>query len=151
MLKRGVRWVATVIPIAGAMLVLMAASAAAQVADTVVHRGSHGMSWGRETFVLSEVLEYGPALADRAVDYDLVAWTGGAVNRLWAKVDGGVATRGSALHGEYQLLYGRLVSPWWDAQLGLRVDQRRESASTAARVGAEAMPRLISRRRMICS
>jgi copper resistance protein B len=107
-----------------------------QAVDTLAHQGSHGMSWSRETYVLSEVLEYAPAIADRAVDFDLVGWTGGAVHRLWAKADGGFATRGSATHGEYQLLYGRLVSPWWDAQVGLRVDQRAEGVAKASRAGA---------------
>lgn len=108
----------------------------AQGADSVAHRGSHAMSWGRETFILSEVLEYGPALADRPVDFDLVGWTGGAVHRVWAKAEGSVATRGRAQHGSYQLLYGKLISPWWDMQLGVRVDQNSASSSSATRAGA---------------
>lgn len=119
-----------------ALMQWSAAPLAAQGTDTLTHPNSHGMSWGRETFVLSEVLEYAPAVAERAVNYDLAAWTGGAVHRLWAKVDGGIATRGRATHGEYQLLYGQLVSPFWDAQAGLRVDHRAESGSDATRVGA---------------
>jgi copper resistance protein B len=111
-------------------------SAPGQAADTSAHKGLHGMAWSPETYILSEVLEYAPGIADRAVDFDLVGWTGGAVHRLWAKADGGFATRGSATHGEYQLLYGRLVSPWWDAQFGLRVDQRAEGVAKASRVGA---------------
>ncbi len=111
---------------------------AAQEVDTLPHTSAHNMSWGRETFVLSEVLEYAPSSVNRAVNYDLLAWTGGAVNRLWAKADGGVATRGGGVHGEYQLLYGRLVSPWWDAQLGVRMDQANEDGSAATRVGAVA-------------
>lgn len=120
-----------------ALTQLNASPLAAQATDTLTHPNSHGMSWGRETFVLSEVLEYAPAVSERAVNYDLAAWTGGAVHRIWAKVDGGVATRGStAVHGDYQLLYGRLVSPFWDAQAGLRVDHRAEAGSDATRVGA---------------
>jgi copper resistance protein B len=114
----------------------MPSSAFGQSADTAAQHGSHGMAWSRETYLLSEVLEYAPGMADRAVDFDLVGWTGGAVHRLWAKADGGFATRGSATHGEYQLLYGRLVSPWWDAQFGLRVDRRAEGVANATRAGA---------------
>jgi copper resistance protein B len=110
----------------------------AQVADTTRHSGAHSMSWGRETFLLSEVLEYAPSGADRPLNYDLLAWTGGAVKRLWAKADGGIATLGGGVHGEYQLLYGRLVSPWWDAQIGVRVDQANEDGRAATRVGAVA-------------
>lgn len=108
----------------------------AQTADSVPHVRPHGMAWGRETFVLSEVLDYSPAVAARSLDYDVVAWSGGAVNRLWLKVDGGIATRGQAMHGEYQVLYGRLVSPWWDAQFGARVDQQSSNGRSASRVGA---------------
>lgn len=122
--------------LAVAVLLVSGAPVAAQGVDTVTHAGSHDMKWGRETFVLSEVLEYAPSVAERSIDYDLLAWTGGAVHRVWAKADGGVATRGRATHGEYQVLYGRLVSPWWDAQVGVRVDQRAESGSTATRAGA---------------
>lgn len=110
----------------------------AQGVDTMAHSGTHGMSWGRETFVLSEVLEFVPSGADRPVNYDLLAWTGGAVNRLWAKADGGIATLGGGRHGAYQLLYGRLISPWWDAQIGVRMDQTTEGGSTATRAGAVA-------------
>jgi copper resistance protein B len=121
-----------------ALLMTSSGVLAAQVVDTLPHSSAHNMSWGRETFVLSEVLEYAPSGVNRPLNYDLLAWTGGAVNRLWAKADGGIATLGGGVHGEYQLLYGRLVSPWWDAQLGVRVDQANEDGSAATRVGAVA-------------
>ena len=128
--------VLAVLTLAGALLLLVSVPSAAQVVDTTKHSGSHGMSWGRETFILSEVLEYAPSVADRAVSYDLVAWSGGAIHRLWVKADGAAATRGRGTHGEYQVLYGKLVSPWWDAQVGLRIDQRAEAGARASRVGA---------------
>lgn len=121
-----------------ALMLVSSGALAAQVVDTLPHSSAHNMSWGRETFVLSEVLEYAPSGVNRPLNYDLLAWTGGAVNRLWAKADGGIATRGGGVHGEYQLLYGRLVSPWWDAQIGVRVDQANEDGSAATRVGAVA-------------
>lgn len=121
-----------------ALLMTSSGVLAAQVVDTLPHSSAHNMSWGRETFVLSEVLEYAPSGVNRPLNYDLLAWTGGAVNRLWAKADGGIATLGGGVHGEYQLLYGRLVSPWWDAQIGVRVDQANEDGRAATRVGAVA-------------
>lgn len=122
----------------GVAMLLLASNTrlAAQTADTVSHMRPHGMAWSRETFVLAEVLDYSPAVADRSLDYDFVAWSGGAVNRLWMKVDGGVATRGRAMHGEYQLLYGRLVTPWWDAQFGARLDHSSTNGGSATRAGA---------------
>lgn len=80
------------------------------------------VDWGREVYVLSEVLELAPDLDARPARYDLLAWAGGAVNRGWFKADGEHATRGEGGEAELQLLYGRLVTPFWDAQIGLRFD-----------------------------
>lgn len=131
----GVRFLSVFVLVVAAVTVT-GTPASAQMRDTVTHSAAHTMGWRRETFVLSEVLEYAPSSAARAVDYDVVAWTGGASHRLWAKADGSVATIGRARHGEYQALYGRLLTPWWDAQVGVRVDERAESGSSASRAGA---------------
>ena len=109
---------------------------AAQQVDTAAHPAQHAMGWWREAFVLSEVLEFGPRAAERPVLFDLVAWIGGAERRLWLKADGSAASIGRERHVEYQALYGRLVSPWWDAQLGLRADVRNGAAGDVSRVGA---------------
>lgn len=129
------RRTARVLAIVGAVW-LGAADLSAQQPDTLTHRAAHAMGWGREAFVLSEVLEYGPRAAERPVLFDLVAWIGGAERRLWLKADGSAATIGAERHVEYQALYGRLVSPWWDLQAGLRVDARDGPAGAASRAGA---------------
>lgn len=100
------------------------------------HDPLHHMDWGRTTFVLSEVLEFAPKDGARPVLYDLLGWTGGPIHRLWVKAEGAAATRGQGSIGEYQTLYGRLVSPYWDAQLGVRVDVHSGAGSTESRVGA---------------
>ncbi|MEP7383149.1 MAG: copper resistance protein B [Gemmatimonadota bacterium] len=98
----------------------------------------HDMQWGRTTYIQSEVLELLPSRADRPVVFDLLAWSGGATQRLWIKAEGEVATRGGGSTGQYQFLYGRLVSPFWDAQLGLRADVRNSGGRTNSRMGAVA-------------
>ncbi len=108
----------------------------AQGRDSVPHDASHGMRWGRETFVLTEVLEYDAAGAARPLLFDVLAWTGGASRRLWFKADGSAATSGRATHGEYQVLYGRMLTPWWDVQLGARADVRTAPGASASRAGA---------------
>ena len=99
--------------------------------------------WGRETYLLSEVLEYAPDDAERPVQYDLVGWAGGAVHRVWLKADGEHGTRGGSRSGsaELQVLYGRLVTPFWDAQLGLRVDAyyREGRARTFVALGVQGL------------
>ncbi len=96
----------------------------------------HEMRWGRATFLLAEVLDLAPGTAQRPLAYDLVGWTGGVRQRLWVKADGAIATVGRAAHGEYQVLYGRLVAPFWDAQVGVRVDVQQGATRTDSRLGA---------------
>ncbi len=62
------------------------------------------VDWGREVYVLTEVLELAPDLDARPARYDLLAWAGGAVNRGWFKADGEHATRGEGGEAELQLL-----------------------------------------------
>lgn len=112
------------------------AQAQAQPRDTVTHTSAHRMGWGRSTFVLTEVLEFDPDAGSRPITFDVVGWSGGPSRRLWFKADGGVATVGSAMHGEYQLLLGQMTSPWWDAQVGVRHDRRREGNASVSRTGA---------------
>ncbi|GAB3503378.1 hypothetical protein GCM10027399_32660 [Curvibacter fontanus] len=48
-------------------------------------------------------------------------WVGGDFNRLWYQFDG-ERVNGRTEAAETQLLYGRYVAPFWDAQIGLRHD-----------------------------
>ena len=119
---------------------LIGASLALALATPAGAQGGHDplreMDWGRTSFVLSEVLEFAPQGDARSVMYDLVGWTGGPLRRLWIKAEGAAVTRGQGSHGEYQALYGRMVSPFWDAQFGLRADVQSGGGSTASRAGA---------------
>ena len=82
------------------------------------------MSWGRTLFVLFDELEYAPGAANRPVSMDAVAWYGGAYNRVWVRVNGDQATTKSDGEAEAQVLYGRLVDPFWDAVVGVRLAQQ---------------------------
>lgn len=133
-------WWSSVLRVAfvGASAALLAplGRADAQARDTVSHDASHRMGWGRETLVLTEVLEYAAGGAGRPALFDVLAWTGGANRRLWLKADGSAATTERAIHGEYQMLYGRMLSPWWDLQVGARADLRAAPGGNASRAGA---------------
>lgn len=50
-------------------------------------------------------------------------WVGGDFNRLWYQFDGR-RSGGRTDTSELQLLYGRYIAPFWDAQIGLRHDER---------------------------
>ncbi len=85
--------------------------------------GEHDMmEWGTTAFALSEVLEYAALGSEGAVRYDLVAWWGGAENRVWAKADGAQRTNEPTGNTVLQLGYGRLISAYWDAQAGVALD-----------------------------
>jgi copper resistance protein B len=73
-------------------------------------------------FIMVNDLELAPGLAERPVLLDADAWYGGDFNRLWLKVGGHASSRERAGDVQAQLLFSRLVSPWWDLQMGLRVD-----------------------------
>ena len=73
-------------------------------------------------FMLFDLLEYraynsGPA----TFTWDFVGWIGGDYNRLWIKTEGDLnLRRGNGVQGDLQLLYGRLIAPFWDFQAGVR-------------------------------
>jgi copper resistance protein B len=56
--------------------------------------------------------------------WDITGWYGGDYNRLWLKTEGEWRTSGErGGEAEVQALYGRLIAPFWDFQVGLRYDQ----------------------------
>ena len=82
------------------------------------------MGWGRESFILFDELEYIPGQPGRPISFEGLGWYGGAYNRLWFRTEGTQSIDGSGGEGEIQLLAGRLISPYWDAVAGVRVDRR---------------------------
>ena len=50
-------------------------------------------------------------------------WAGTDINRLWYLFDG-KRINGRTSDSELQLMYGRYIAPFWDAQIGLRHDER---------------------------
>ncbi len=98
------------------------------------------------SFLLFDLLEYraynsGPA----TLTWDFVGWIGGDYNRLWIKTEGDLnLSRGNGAQGDLQLLYGRLIAPFWDLQLGVRQNQimgpnRSDNSRTYAVVGLQGL------------
>jgi copper resistance protein B len=77
------------------------------------------------SFLVTELLEYRESRAAGAVRWDIYGWYGGDVNRLWVKTEGlqDVSGPGGG-EQEGQLLYGRLISPFFDLQAGIRFANR---------------------------
>ena len=77
------------------------------------------------TFVLVDLLEYQKSREPGTIRWDIYGWYGGDEKRLWVKTEGsqGTARRGGG-DAEVQLLYGQLISPFFDAQAGVRFRRR---------------------------
>jgi copper resistance protein B len=73
-------------------------------------------------FELLEYQAYNAGPPNLAWDFD--SWLGGDYNRLWFKTEGEQKLgHESGFQGDFQLLYGRLISPFWDFQVGLRYNR----------------------------
>ena len=82
------------------------------------------MEWGTTYFLLFDQLEAAPTADDRPVALDASGWWGGPYNRVWFRLEGEQLTTESIGEMEGQLLYGRVIAPFWDALVGVRVDRR---------------------------
>ncbi len=73
--------------------------------------------------VLVDDLEYQLRDGTDNVRWDIVGWYGGDYDRLWIKTEGEwqVEDTRSGV-AEAQALYGRLIAPYWDVQVGVRYD-----------------------------
>lgn len=93
-------------------------------------RAAHGMDLDRvvRTFVLAEQLEVHTNAPERPIDVELVSWIGGDYQRLFLRAQGEQSTLrsgGGELQGD--ALFGRLITPYWSAVVGARIDTRMRS------------------------
>ncbi|MFB6279212.1 MAG: copper resistance protein B [Salinibacter sp.] len=75
------------------------------------------------TRVLFDQLEYVPEPDGQPIGLEGVGWTGGDLNRFWLRVEGEQSTLRRDGEMELEALYGRLVTPFFDAVAGARVDR----------------------------
>lgn len=106
-----------------ATAILAAATGNAQAQGGPTH-GLEEMTWQPTLFVLFDQLEFVASPAERPVALAMTAWYGGSRNRVWLRAQAEQSTRDrSAGVGEAELLYGRLVDPFWDGVAGIRIDR----------------------------
>lgn len=78
---------------------------------------------------LIDQLEYGfKRDGANALRFNALGWIGGDYNRLWINTEGIKPDGGSLEDTDVQLLYGRLISPFWDLQAGVRYFYPRSNA-----------------------
>lgn len=100
-------------------------------AETQLPPGTVGRNWPQPVedckgfgYLLVDQLEYRLKEGADTMRWDVVGWYGGDYNRLWLKTEGDWRTSGErGGEAEGQALYGRLIAPFWDLQVGLRYDQ----------------------------
>ena len=74
-------------------------------------------------FFLADILEYNTSGRAGALEWDFMGWRGGDSNRLWFKSEGEQsASLPDGGIGDLQLLYGRMIAPFFDLQMGLELD-----------------------------
>lgn len=79
------------------------------------------------SFLLFDLLEYQRTSDVDGLRWDIVGWRGSDERRLWIKSEGVryfVSDAGG--QADLQLLYGRLISPFFDLQGGVRIEQHDE-------------------------
>ncbi|RPF71015.1 copper resistance protein B [Aurantiacibacter spongiae] len=67
-------------------------------------------------------LEYRSREGEDGYLWDASGWYGGDLDRIWLKSEGEGRASGDLEHAFVTVLYGRAVSPWFDARVGLRRD-----------------------------
>lgn len=76
------------------------------------------------SFLLFDQLEYRWNEGADAFRWDVQGWIGGDYNRLWLKTEGDQKTaKDKGGEAQVQVLYSRLIAPFWDFQAGLRYDK----------------------------
>jgi copper resistance protein B len=73
------------------------------------------------TKVMVDSLEWRAGDHENLTVWDVQAWVGKDLNKLWLKTDGEM-TSDETESASAQLLYSRAVAPYWDAQIGWRRD-----------------------------
>jgi copper resistance protein B len=68
--------------------------------------------------IMLDQLEWRDA-GESAFGWDAAAWYGGDFNKLWIESEG---AHEDATHSRSELLWDRIVSPWWSARAGMRHD-----------------------------
>jgi len=74
---------------------------------------------------------------ENGVAWDVDAWYGGDYDKLWLKTKG--ERIAGATHARAELLWDRIVSPWWSLQAGVRHDVLEGPSRTWAALGLQGL------------
>ncbi len=97
----------------------------------VLHHHSMEHASPVHSMVLFDRLEAWDAAHGSGQAWDVVAWVGTDLDRLWLRSEG-ERDGGRTGSADIELLYGRSVLPWWDVVVGLRQDMQPHARRWAA-------------------
>ena len=90
-------------------------------------------------FFQAEELEYRDGDGEQSYNWDAQGWVGEDFNKLWFKTEGEKIDGGEVEEAEVQLLYSRLLTPFFDVQAGLRYDFKPEPERAYAVFGLQGL------------
>ncbi|MSO85557.1 MAG: copper resistance protein B [Rhodospirillales bacterium] len=101
-----------------------------------------GRAWAAEpgqifTFFQAEQLEYRTGTGKDGLNWDAQGWVGNDDHKLWFKTEGEKPNEGKLEKGEFQLLYSRPISDFFDVQAGVRQDIKPNPDRTFAVFGVQ--------------
>lgn len=117
-------------------VLLPAAVAASLVAPGTVRAAEADPLFG---LLLIDQLEYRWNEGTDSTNWNAQGWFGGDYNRVWLKTDGTSLSDGTVEEAEGQLLYSRLIAPFWDFQAGLRYDEKPKPSRSYAVLGVQGL------------
>lgn len=91
------------------------------------------------SYVLLDRLEYRWQKGDNVRVWDAQAWFGGDYNKLWIKSEGEQTVGGRTEEADLQLLYARLITPFWFLQAGVRNEARPGPSENSAVLGIQGL------------
>lgn len=78
------------------------------------------------TYFEVEQLEHRFNDGRNSVNWDAQGWVGTDEHKVWVKTEGGRTSDGKYENAEFQILYGRMISDFFDAEVGIRYDVKPE-------------------------
>lgn len=91
------------------------------------------------TFLQIDRAEFRLGKGDTRYVWDTQGWIGNDKNKLWIKAEGEGEFKGSVENAEFQGLYSRMVTPFFDFQAGIRQDSGPGPSPTYAVVGFQGL------------
>lgn len=82
-------------------------------------------------------LEYRRGEGADSINWNAQGWIGGDYNRLWLKTNGIKLGNDAVEEAEVQLLFSRLIAPFWDLQAGVRYDDKPHPSRSYAVLGVQ--------------